>query len=409
MDELIVKKKVINGLQNPGNFCYMLSAIQSLRIILTDFYDYHSIFIDYYIEFSKLINIFDLTDNYTLNLLNLKTNNKDDIILAINKVNNNYNIDLIKSINDIDFIFQKLKDEQLKICSMLLLKQILNELEDETISIVKTINFIKIFNLCTKKNGIDYICNGEQNDSNEFLIILLDYLNDCVSKGKICILNDKSILKLTSEQLNKIEINERIKIQMQQYYYNTYSKEYSYFHDHVNTLILNVIKCVNCGFRQTSVNSSNNICCSIPSIKGGISLYNCLDDYFKEDTIEYRCDKCNEVNENIISKKILDNKDYLIITIKKFDYDINLGILTKKHDKVTYPLILNINNYSLVNSTQYKLVSIINHIGMLNYGHYYSDVMYNNDWFRCNDENVTELQISKLHNDNAYIMIYKKS
>ena len=195
---------------------------------------------------------------------------------------------------------------------------------------------------------------------------------------------------------------------MQQYYYNTYSKEYSYFHESINNLILNIIKCVNCGFRQTSVNSTNNLCCSIPKQDGSKTLYNCLDDYFKEEKIEYRCDKCNEINDNIMSKKILDNKDYLIITIKKFDFDTNLGILTKKHDKVTYPLLLNINNYSLVKSNQYKLVSIVNHKGMLNYGHYYSSVMYDNEWYNCNDEYVSNLQISKLHSDNAYILIYKK-
>lgn len=410
MDELIIKNKMpINGLQNPGNFCYIISAIQSLRIILNEFYDYHSIFIDYYIIFSKMINIFDLTENYLLGLLDIKINRKDEFILNINKINAKYKLKNIKKISEIDFIFDKMKNEQLKICCMLLLKQIINELEDENINTVKTVNFIKMFNICSKHYGIDYICNGEQNDSNEFIIILLDYLNDCVSKGKICLLDDKSILSYNTEKLNEIDINNRIKIQMQQYYYKTYSKEYSYFHENLNILILNIIRCINCGFRQTSVNPTNNICCPIPINDKKMNIYNCLDNYFKEETIEYTCDKCGKKNDNVMTKKIIDNKEYIIITLKKFDYNTDLKILTKKHDNISYPLLLNINNYSLIDSTNYELVSIINHVGMLNYGHYYADVSYDNNWFRCNDENINSLKINNINNNNAYILIYKKT
>jgi len=408
MDELIIQKKSISGLQNPGNFCYLLSAIQALRNVLRDYYNFHSLLTEYYIVFSKMCNIFDLSDNYLLNLLDIKTNKADELITYLNKVNKRYNYQEISTVNEIEPVFKKMKDEQLKICCMLLLKQIIDELEENSSPYVKTTNFIKMFNLCTKKNGISYICNGQQNDSSEFIIILLDYLNDCVSMRKECLLNDKSILSYTDKELNVLDINARVRIQMQQYYYKTYSKEHSYFHDSVNMLILNIIKCVNCGFKQTSINSSNNICCSIPK-KGKQTLYTCLDDYFKEEKIEYKCDICKQVNENIMIKKIIDNKKYIIITIKKFDFNSDLNILTKKHENISYPLLLNINNYSLANSENYHLVSIVNHVGMLNYGHYYADVAYENNWFRCNDENVDDIKLNKVAmNNNAYILIYKR-
>ena len=108
-------------------------------------------------------------------------------------------------------------------------------------------------------------------------------------------------------------------------------------------------------------------------------------------------------------KKIIDNKKYIIITIKKFDFNSDLNILTKKHENISYPLLLNINNYSLANSENYHLVSIVNHVGMLNYGHYYADVAYENNWFRCNDENVDDIKLNKVAmNNNAYILIYKR-
>jgi ubiquitin C-terminal hydrolase len=407
MNELQIKrKKELNGLNNPGNFCYLISTIQSLRIILIEFFKYHSLLINYYLSFTKLINIFNITNDFKLELLNIKINKKTELLKLLNKVNINHNKNIIQNISEIEYIFNKLEKQQLKICCMLLLHQIIIELE-HNVSTVKIINFIKMFNICTRNNGISYICNGEQNDSNEFLIILLDYLNDCVSCSKNCILDDKSILSYTSNELNKLDINNRVKIQILQFYYNTYSKEYSYFHENLNTLLLNVIKCVNCGFKQTSINSSNNICCSIPN--KGKNLYDCLDNYFKEEIIEYKCDNCKKTDENIIIKQIIDNKKYIIITIKKFDYNSSLGILTKKHEYISYPLLLDINKYSLNNTNNYKLVSIINHIGMLNYGHYYSDVLFENKWFRCNDDKVNLIQLNKVtDNNNAYILIYKK-
>jgi ubiquitin C-terminal hydrolase len=410
MDKLKIESPEINGLQNPGNFCYMLSAIQSLRCILKDFYNHHNIFINYYIFFSKLINLSDVSNDYLLELINIKLYKKELLLNGFNKINRQYGIKDYTNINELDFFFNKLEKEQLKIFSMLLLKQIVDEIENEQINIVNTINFIKVFNICANKNGIDYICNGQQNDSSEFIIILLDYLNDCVNKGKICLLDNKSILLLKDKELNKLDINTRVNIQIQQYKYNTYTKEYSYFHENLNTLILNIIKCVNCGFKQTSINSANNICCSIPLNVKKISLYDCLDNYFKEEQIEYICDKCCKKNENIMYKYILDNKQYIIITIKKFDFNTDLNILTKKHDAINYPLILNINKYSKDKSNNYYLISVVNHVGLLNYGHYYSDIIYNNNWHRCNDENITNLNINNvINNNNAYILIYKRT
>ena len=392
-------KTILNGIENPGNFCYIISALQALRFILKQFFIYHDEIIQEFIKLNSKINLFT---------------SKAELMLSI---------DILKLKGEIDedgIILKKLKDHHLKVCVMLLLRDIIISLDDETYKskYIKSRNFLKVFNACVIENGIEYICNGEQNDSNEFIIILLDYLNDCVFTGENCILNDKSILELTSDNLNKMPLNSRVKIQMQQYYYNTYIKEYSYFHKTLNTLILNVIKCINCNFKQTSVNASNNICCSIPTVNQSsssiethtkLSIYDCLNNYFKEEKIEYKCDNCCETNENIMVKKILDNKKYLIITMKKFEYNPELGIITKKHDKVSFPFILDIKNYSFSKTSKYYLRSVVNHVGMLNYGHYYTDAHYNNKWFRCNDENINEIPLQNINNNDAYILIYEKN
>lgn len=406
----------MNGLTNAGNFCYIISAIQGLRIILQDFFIHNSPIIDTYFEITSKFNFFRNPDEFVNSFDSFLEENDNLVREIIIKNNKKYNCEITY-----DFIIDKIRNNQLKICSLLLLKTILVEMMKND-DVVDTNNFIKIFSLCVRKNGLSYICNGEQNDSNEFIIILLDYLNDCVSMKKNCILENNKILELKEEDLNNIEINNRVKIQMQLYYFNTFSKEYSYFHHSLNTLILNIVKCVKCNFSQSSINTANNLCCPIPK-KKNITIYDCLDEYFRPEKIEYKCDKCKETNENIIIKKILDCKKYLIISLKKFDYNFELNILTKKHEHTAYPLNLNLNAYTMNNTfNNYRLKSVINHIGMLNYGHYYSDVFYENDWYNCNDEIVTkyenngvaneeennDITLMKTDNKNAYILIYEK-
>ena len=71
--------------------------------------------------------------------------------------------------------------------------------------------------------------------------------------------------------------------------------------------------------------------------------------------------------------------------------------------------------YKLINKTinsKYELFGVINHIGISpNSGHYYSyckniNSKTNNNWYKCNDEMVTEANISDIVNDNAYILFY---
>lgn len=408
------KKIELNALYNPGNFCYILSSIHGLRDIFIDFFNYHKIIISYYEKINELCNIFKSTSEFLLDFDYLILKSSDKIINSINEINKKYNIPRINSIDDIKLIIDKLKKEHVKIICSLLLKKIVlniinNDKEVKELKIINTINFIKLFSICANNNGLDYICNGEQNDSNEFIIILLDYLNDVVSMPKKCLLDNIDSINIPLPLLNKKSTSERVKIQLKKYYNNKYSKDYSYFDDKLNMLILNIIKCINCNFKQTSINSCNNLCCSIPNIDN-INIHDCLNEYFKEELIEYKCDNCGETNENIMYKKILEEKKYLIITLKKFDYNIKFNIITKKHSCVNYPLILNINNYHIKNiNDKYYLKGIINHEGMLNYGHYYAIVSYNNNWYMCNDEKVEQLNYTDIiNNKNSYILIYKK-
>ena len=56
----------------------------------------------------------------------------------------------------------------------------------------------------------------------------------------------------------------------------------------------------------------------------------------------------------------------------------------------------------------YELISIINHTGNKDSGHYYSLIKINNNWFEFNDENVTQINKPNLNSNISYIMFYQK-
>lgn len=400
--------KKLNGLQNPGNFCYIISTLQSLRTLLKNFFEYHNILISYYIIVSKQISIFKQTESFKLDLEVLRTEKQSIILKLFNELNEKNNINIFNSISETQFIFDKLIKEHIKICCLLVLRNIIYSIEDKKEQIINTINFIKLFNVCARANGVEYICNGSQNDSNEFMVILLDYLNDAVSMPKKCIVNNKKYLTYTENELNNMELTERVKIQTVQYYNRKFSKEHSYLDEELSSLILNIIKCSNCGFKQTSINSVNNIYCSIPTNMENIKLSDCLNNYFAEEELEYKCDNCKESGNNIITKRLLSVKKYLIITLKIFDYNKEYNMLTKLHNNIDYPFMLNMKNYCINNNDMYNLESIISHKGMMNYGHYYSICKRNLNWYICNDENISKINMKDVKNNNVYILIYKK-
>ena len=77
-------------------------------------------------------------------------------------------------------------------------------------------------------------------------------------------------------------------------------------------------------------------------------------------------------------------------------------------------MILDIKKYYPIdcNNTLYKLVGVINQIGTINGGHYYS-YCYNANfkkWYNFNDEHVTEItEETVLNSKNAYILFYQKA
>ena len=205
-------------------------------------------------------------------------------------------------------------------------------------------------------------------------------------------------------------------------YYENYKKryenDYSLFVKNFYYYILSCVKCNKCENITYDVSPSDILCISIPdthiSIEIETNIYDCLNDMFKLEKIEYKCEKCNNIENNIIEKKIMNIPKTLIVKIKR--YYSNGKRLVKNNKLVKYPLILDMEPYIISgNSQKYELYGIINHSGILDSGHYYSFIKkYNkktnkflNQWYCCNDSNVKEISIEEaLTSQNAYILYY---
>ena len=150
------------------------------------------------------------------------------------------------------------------------------------------------------------------------------------------------------------------------------------------------------------------------SSKPSLTIYDCLDEYFKIEAIDYKCEKCGNTQGNRMDKKILIKPKTLIIKIKRYE---QLGMFAHKvTDMIQYPETLTLNKYFCSDNIQdYHLYGVVNHSGNLNGGHYYSYIKeynhenntYGDNWYLCNDSVIRPMTGEQVRrSSNAYMLFY---
>lgn len=440
------------GIPNPGNFCYIISAIQGLfnNNVIHDYIYMHNKNIDN--DILTLYKLFNLDKElYSKDKVNkiindkvkeLFNNNEEfNIFLKKNNMSKTTFLQLTKKIKDniyhiyIYIYFVKLMSYYNN-TSKTITDNVLNKNKSENESENESENKIDIKNqlLCTQKMFIEYIninnsvlkamnisnlVDGEQHDTQEYILTLLDILNDSHTFKLVDYLDSK-IENLTEKEMNKLPLDKRIiygyKKAFAQYNKDGYSplKKSLYFYT------TQFIDCRNCKYKSISFQENSMISIPIPNIEN-LTIYDCLDKYFGVEVMdhEYKCDECNKkVENNILTKKILTLPNSFIIFLKRFNFNMETMNMSKNNDMVLYSKLINLNKYLISNNdnAEYRLKSVICHIGRMNYGHYYS---YNSRvisgierWFKCNDEQINEVAINNFNNEvinkNAYMLFYEK-
>jgi len=391
------------GIINPGNYCYLNSALQCLA---------SSPFI------LKFINEYIGHDNDIINTIkkyNLSTFKVNQINLEADKLLKNKDTLTIPE-KDIEILNYISKNSYL-LFLYLVFKEIIVNLNNTNPQVVNNKQFITINREIAEHFNFEELFNGYQNDPHELMVYLLNKLHDA-KKSKINISKNKD---------NYNDLDDYTKLYLNNYT-KLYENNYSLFVKNFYYQLLSCIQCNKCKTITNNISPSDILCISIPdklinkknspldhSLQNKeISIYDCLNNMFKIESIDYECEKCENVKNNKMEKKIMNIPKTLIMKIKKY-YNIDNRMI-KNNQAIKYPPILDIQPYIIGNeSVKYELYAIINHVGSMNSGHYYSYVKkYNtktntffNQWNCCNDSNVSTITNEEaLNSENAYMLYY---
>ena len=227
------------------------------------------------------------------------------------------------------------------------------------------------------------ICNGSQQDMQEFTTLLLDCIKQelkTVNEN-----NSKFLNKFTGRELNrKLFLNTRDGA------------------------------CQNGHQFRSEPESFRTIKLPVPDTNSELSLNNMIHNYYsvKSETIMMKCSACCQhpnncprtkmckLREAAEKKCLLSAPTFLYIQLLRFS-DIHSKIKTK---------VIPENVLVLPNEDKYKLVSIGNHLGSLpTNGHYQALVKYGpTSWLVANDDSNYKTNIRDQISADNYILLYKK-
>ena len=235
-----------------------------------------------------------------------------------------------------------------------------------------------------------------QHDSIEFIRIFLDDISRDTNKSS----SDYKELILIGE--SKYELSNK--------YHNYYiSRENSIITDIYYTQIINIFTC-KCG-KETSFEKLLDILLLIIENLKEIQLEELIHDYLKEISvnIEELCSNCKEKKMNI--KKCIKFdifNEIIIFSIQRIDplsSAKNTSII-KYDDSIDLKRFTDDTNKDDI--MVYKLFATIHHIGTISYGHYYSLICVEDQWYEFNDSNVTVVENISFNSSNVCALFYKQ-
>ncbi len=410
-----------SGLINHGNFCYINSVIQCLRHLrpLAKFINTSEAMDTYFFDIIKTFGLHEFRKKDALQ------RDMDAIIQTVHLRNDDERIARTSSeiierqqsdMHEFAWYLNKLKRENTKLYLYVSLRDLLVTLQAGNQTIDPR-NFVKICNAVFTDNGMDHLCNGGQNDAQEFLIVMIDYIHDSHSRPLDLKIPD-AVLGMSEQELEQLDMQKRVEYKLLRDIHRRYSKEYTVLNTDIYFYTMDVITCSSCRHQNINLNPMNVLCLPIDHLASadGGTVYNCMDHYFNTEELDgdYACDKCKNKARNTITRSILTLPNVLIISLKRFAYDQRTHRMRKVNNLVGYPMTLDISKYNPITPLDakpatYRLISTVNHSGTLDFGHYYSYIKSDDHWYLANDTRMSNIDESHvLNNPSAYILFYER-
>ena len=278
--------------------------------------------------------------------------------------------------------------------------QILLDIIEASTNGVKSIDifsFLYLFGLGHKSYS-GYI----QHDAQEFLRILLDDISSEMNKNK-------KNRNYTEIQYNNLKDKIQCEKEFEEF---SNSKESSFITELFNSVILTKHIC-KCNEETFSFNNIIDYPLTIPKNINQIELSELLDIYFQEEIVEFvnKCQKCKNIEYHKKELFITKLPQILIISLQRLNFREN----TKNECIINFSENLDLSKYIDIDfknsqKAEYNLLGFINHIGTLNFGHYYSYIKLENKtiWHKFDDSNVNRIGNKVENMDGAYILFYTK-
>ena len=222
---------------------------------------------------------------------------------------------------------------------------------------------------------------GRQEDSHEFIRLLLDNIHEAILKMKGVKLSDGKIADTTL--IGRI--------------FGGYLK--------------NELRCFKCDYRSQTFNHFLDL--SLDIGKGVGSITDALRTFTKAEKLdkgnEWFCEKCKAKVPASKQLVISQPPPVLVVHLKRFNYNgkINKHIAFKLTEMV--PCVLD-NKSSKVTDVKYHLYGIIVHHGYSTHsGHYVAYVKApSGQWCEMNDSQVNRCNVDNLFRQEAYVLFYTK-
>lgn len=240
----------------------------------------------------------------------------------------------------------------------------------------------------------------EQQDSHEFLTILMDWLH-----------SDLQTLHVPEKPRDNITPSEKAWLEF------TKAKESLILHLFYGQ-IKSTVKCVDCNKESATYECFSNLSLELPSNANVCYLSQCMDMYFSGERIHgWNCPNCKTKRDAVKKLDISKLPPVLVIHLKRFyaDTDAVGNSYKKKQNYVRFPLenldmtpyIAKSESRSVTPKT-YQLYGVSNHYGSMESGHYTAFCKSGNygRWFKFDDQVVSPLDTSNVVSSAAYILFY---
>ena len=262
----------------------------------------------------------------------------------------------------------------------------------------------------------DWHSRGRQSDASEAITKLLEYLHDAMyyqvemgTKGVV-------VTHSHSSQVKAIESWRMF-----------FQKEYSPIVKHFYGQARSAITCDVCGTCSESFEPFLTIKAPIPGaeLEGGAvpTLAMCLEKaYAPEDIPDYDCATCKKKVKATKQETITHLPDVLLVSIKRFvALHTSHGTVSKKvRGKVEWNLdemdfmpyrtfardpFTGVSGQEMIEANKYSTISVIEHSGAMEFGHYEMYSRSGSSWIHCNDSFVTEVPKENVITKDSYVLV----